>query len=279
MENNRGYENRTATTTHIRTMLAQGVSCLSVKFFNANLSLQAMPYNGKDQSGKDQYDRNASVITTLNYDGAALLLKLANDILGGRCEGNFQATIMCNAGATVTLSRPQGQGTSLIIAKDGKSVTFPFTVINISVQQNGQTVSRAVETGLDVFSKILYAYLTGINSDRHLDKWTEEFIKVQEEQGGGNQGNNGNRNGGGYQQPGGFQRNNSGYRNNGYQRNNGNGGYRNNNGGGYRNNGNHNQGNGNGMNSTPAPWDNSTPSYQTQPSAPTVGISDYTISD
>lgn len=252
---NQGGGGKPITTTHIRTLFSSGMSSLTIKFFNVNLSLQMMPFTGKDANGRDQYDRQRSVMTTINFEGAALLLKMAKDVIDGKVEGeNVQVDVPCNNNVTVSMVWNRGENgqssTQLTINKNGQTIPFRFATATYKVRQNGQVTQKIVEIGLDVFAKTLEGYLTGINADRHLDKLTEDFAKSQEANGGGQQGGYQSRNNN-------YPKKNYGGGNN-YPRKN----Y--NNGGGYQNQ---------GQNSTPAPWDNNNQANNT------VGISSYSVTE
>lgn len=195
---------RPMTTTHIRTLFSPGVSSLTIKFFNSNLSFQLMPFGGKDQRGRDNYDKNRAMMTTVNFEGASALLMFAEDILSGKLQGDSaRQEVQCNQAQLIMnwSKAAQGPTTELILNKNGQSIPFTFANATRTTIVNGQPTVQVIETGLRSFCGILDGYLTGINADRHLDKLTEEFAKSQEAKaaagGGGWQG-------GGYRK-GGFQ--------------------------------------------------------------------------
>ena len=66
----------------------------------------------------------------------------------------------------------------------------------------------------------IHGYLNGVNSERHLNKLTEDYAKLQEGK-QGNQNNNQYRNNNGYQKNNGYQNKNynNNYKNNNYQKN------------------------------------------------------------
>lgn len=225
--------NRTSTSTQIRNMYSDGMSYMNMKFFNTNFSFSLYPFVSKDQTGRSNYDLKNGLQTTVNFEGAYALYQAAKEILDGKTQEN-KLLIPCLAGASILLERKIGQNgkpeTIFSITKNNTTVAFRFQTIDQQVKENGQFVTKTIETGLGAFKMTIGGYLNGINADRHLDKLTEDFVKIQESQPGGGQQqqsgggyNNGYKkpyNGGGYKKPyngGGYnnnQQNNGGWNNN-----------------------------------------------------------------
>ena len=178
-------QQRTSTSTQIRNMYSDGMSCLNIKFYNTNLSLQLYPFSGKDQSGRSSYDNKNGVMTTVNFEGAFALYQASKDILDGKVQ-QTQITIPCN-GASISLERKLGMNgqmdTVFSITKNNATIPFKFNTLQQQVNNNGQIQSYTMEVGLGTFMKTIEGYLTGINADRHLDKLTEEYAKLQENNG------------------------------------------------------------------------------------------------
>lgn len=183
--------NRTQTSTQIRNMYSEGNSYLNIKFYNTDLSFKFSPYTGKDQNGRNQYDLDHSQTTTVNFEGAYALYKVAKDIIDGKVN-ETSITIPCN-GASLLLERKPGNNglleTFFTITKNNVTIPFKFQTLQQKVKENGNIMTVTIESGLGVFVKTIDGYLTGINSDRHLDKLTDDFVKIQ---GNNNQGNNRN---------------------------------------------------------------------------------------
>lgn len=180
--------NRTQTSTQIRNFYSEGMSYLNMKFYNTNLSFQFYPFTGKDQNGRSTYDTKNGETTTVNFEGAFTLWKAAKDIIDGKVtETNLP--IPCASGASLKLERklnPNGQyDTILSISKNNRTIPFKFNVMQQQVKENNQIVTKVIESGLGAVMMTIEGYLTGINADRHLDKLTDDFAKLQE-------GNNGN---------------------------------------------------------------------------------------
>jgi hypothetical protein len=176
------------------------------------------PCTGKDANGRMQYDRNGQ-LTTINYDGAFALYETIKDIISEKIN-ECNLSIPCN-GANLILTRQLGNNgieTILTLNKANASIPFKFGTQQIQIKENGQFVTKQIESQLGAFGKILEGYLTGINADRHLDKLTDDYVKSI---------NSSNQQQDGQQQ---FQSNNY---NNNFTKPNGNYKYKNNN---YRNN-------------------------------------------
>ena len=174
---------KTSTSTQIRNMYSEGVSCMSIKFYNTSLSFQLYPYTGKDQNGRSRYDMRSGQNTTVNYEGAYALYQAANDIIMDKVQ-QTTLSVPCN-GATLILERKLGLNgqmeTFFSISKNNVTIPFRFNTIDQQVNINGQPQTRTINVGLGAFAKTIEGYLTGINADRHLDKLTEDYAKSQEQ--------------------------------------------------------------------------------------------------
>ena len=173
---------KTTTSTQIRNMYSDGMSYMNIKFYNTSLSFQLYPFTGKDQSGRSNYDTRNGQQTTVNYEGAYALYRVANDIIQNKVQ-QTSVSSPCN-GASLLLERKLGMNgqmeTIFSITKNNMTIPFRFNTIQQQVNQNGQIQSQTIEVGLGAFAKTIEGYLTGINADRHLDKLTEDFAKANE---------------------------------------------------------------------------------------------------
>ena len=199
MTNNNNNAMHTSTSTQIRNMYSEEISYMNIKFFNTNLAFQLYPYNGKDQNGRSRYDMKKGQQTTVNYEGAYALYQASKDIIDGKIQ-ELNMSIPCT-NATLTLERKFGTNgqmeTIFSINKNNVTIPFKFQTITQQIRENGVVSTKTVETGLGSFMMTIKGYLTGINADRHLDKLTEDYIKLQQES--QKQPNN-NQNGNGYKQ-------------------------------------------------------------------------------
>ena len=238
---NNNQKQQTSTSTQIRNFYSDGMSYLNTSFFNTNFSFKFYPFISKD-GGRSVYDLKNGLSTTVNFEGAYALYNAAKDIIDGKIN-ELNLPIPCAAGAILTLERKLGQNgimeTIFSISKNNIIVPFRFPTVSYQVKENGQVITKTIESGLGAFMKTVEGYLTGINSDRHLDKLTDDFAKLQ--------GNNG-------QQP---QQNQQPYGNNGgngYRKNYNNNNYRK----PYNGNGNQQYGNNQGNYSSQRQQDFST---------------------
>lgn len=200
---------KTQTSTQIRNLYSDGMSYLNVKFFNTNLSFQMYPYSGQDPNGRSTYDMKHGQTTTVNYEGAYALYSASKDIVSGKVQ-EMMLQVPCAGGAELTLERKQGNDgkldTIFTIKKNNVSIPFKFKTMQEQVKENGQIITKTIEVGLGAFAMILEGYLTGINADRHLNKLTDDFAKLQNR--------NGNNNGNGYQPQNNFKRPANAYKKN-----------------------------------------------------------------
>ena len=239
-------QNRVNTSTQIRNLYSDGMSYLNMKFYNTNLSLQFTPFVSKDNTGKSTYDQTRSLVTTINWDSAFALHKVANEIINKNPAYEIsKLSIPCNQ-CTLDLERRVGNNgpeTILSISKNNASIPFKFATHQSQVMENNQMVTKIVESGLGVFAKTLEGYLTGINADRHLDKFTEDYVKSLE----------GNKDNSQAPQKPAYQNN---YQNNNYNKNNN---YRNNN---YQNKGGYKKPYNNYNNQNNNSWETQQPNQQ-----------------
>lgn len=208
---------KTNTSTQIRSLYSDGMSCLNISFYNTNLSFRFYPFVSKDATGKSSYDLQHGVNTTVNFEGAYALASVADDIIDGKVM-ETSTEIPCAAGASLRLERRQAMDgpmeTIFTITKNGQMIPFRFSTMQQQIKVNGQIQTKIIETGLGALRKTIEGYLTGINAERHLNKLTDDFAKSQEDS---------QQSSGGYQSysQGGYQKNNGGFK-----RYNNNGGYK-----------------------------------------------------
>lgn len=164
---------RSSTTTQIRTFYSDGFSYMNLKFFNTMLSISLSKFIEKDNTGRNVYDQNA-VFISVNFEQAYALYKTCQDILENKVnEVNLQIKL---GNATLILARNKNGNvydTMLSVTRDNNSAQFLFSKITQIADNNSNTI----EMGLGAFYKTLDGYLTGINSERHLNKLTDDYLK------------------------------------------------------------------------------------------------------
>lgn len=240
---------RLNVTTQIRTLYSEGVSYMTIKFYNMNLSLSVHKQEGTDQNNRPRYSRNG-LFTYVNFEQAFALYKMAMDIINGNIKGEASLLFNSQHNVVLTLRRAKMNDayvTSLSIMRDNDTAQFVFTKSNIQAIENGNQVNIPLESGLGAFAHTLAGYLHGINAERHLNKYTEEYIKTTQ----ANQSSDANA---AYQNPSFSDSNYQNYRNN----NNRNTGYRNSNFGysGNRKNNWRNNNSGYRQYNKPPAWEN-----------------------
>jgi hypothetical protein len=179
------YANKVNASTVIRHFYAPGYSFIMMSYFNTHLSLRFHRYTGKDNVGLSQYDCKNGMTTTVNYEGAAYLYQVAMPILEDmNSEKVINAVLPCNKAALIFEYKPEQDNymaAYLTIEKNDQSIPFRFKTQQVKVQQNGQMVTKVIQSGLGAFTKTVEGYLISIGADRHLSKLPENFETFQDE--------------------------------------------------------------------------------------------------
>jgi hypothetical protein len=188
-----GINKRKPLTTVIRNLYSPGFSSIVVSFYNYNLSFGFSRYIGKNNAGMSEYEKSY-LTTTVNYEGAALLYQIAMLIIYGKySENEIKTVLQCNNNATLTFEYKYDQNNQFVayltINKNNESISFKFATHTYKVKEDGQIITKVMQSGLGVFAKIIDGYLTATGADRHsdklpdLDKLTDDIGEFQ----GGNQ--------------------------------------------------------------------------------------------
>lgn len=169
--------------TYIRTLYSPGFSSLMMSFFKTNLTLNFIPYLGKNNVGLSQYSKTEFLSTTVNYEGAAALYLAAMPILDGN-GSQMELVLPCSNNTVLILEHKPDQdnqmSTYLLISKNNRMIPLRFGTIQYRVKENGQMVTKVIQSGLGGFVKTLEAYLTGIGANLHLNKLSEEDLEMQD---------------------------------------------------------------------------------------------------
>jgi len=226
----------TSTSTQIRNLYSEGMSYMNLRFFNTNLGINIYPFTGRDNNGRSIYDKNNYIATTVNFESAFALYQASNDVIEGKVK-ELDITIPCTSGANILFQCKTNQNNQpeviMTVMKNNVNIPFKFAVLNQTIKNNNGQIEHTVShIGLGAFMKTVEGYLNGINANRHLDKLTDDYVKLingsqsnDNNQSNNNQQNNRNNNyRGNYNNNGGYKK---GYNNN-YKRQ-----YNNNNGGGF----------------------------------------------
>jgi len=206
-------DGKLSVSTTIRNLYSDEMSYLGMQFYNLYLSFKFARFLSKDSTGRSSYDNQNTLTTSVDYSGAYALYKAASDIVEGKeSSQGTHLVIPCNEASLVFERRPGQNGqmdTFISISKNNMTIPFKFTTHQIQQKENGQMITKTIESGLGAFIKTIEGYLTGINADRHLDKLTEEYVKLQE-----GKPQQGFQSGSGYQNKGNWNNNKKGNWNN-----------------------------------------------------------------
>lgn len=238
--NTSNNQQRQQTSTQVRTFFGDNVY-LGTKLYNNMFSVSIHTCTGRDQNQRPLWDLGA--LFSMKYEDGAALAEACKIVVADPLNpkevhlaipGNEKVLRFDCADNPAT-----GFTAVLSVTKGNVKSDFPFSYTEIDVSDrtpDGTPVMRKVriQSQLIAFYRTLSGYLEGINTDRHLDKMTEDYARMQEGR-QDHRDNGGNNNGGG----GGYNNNRGNWNRNRNGNWNGGGGYRNNNrnGGNYQNNG------------------------------------------
>ena len=171
---------------YIRTLYSVGLSSIMISFFNTNLTLSFAPYIGKNHIGLDQYDFKKSLRTSINYEMATFLYLVAKSVIADQyAEQQISAVLQCNNHTTLIFEHKPDQynqmDSYLTINKNNETISFKFKTHIYRVKENGQMITKIIQSGLGALAKTLDGYLTGINADGHLNKIADDLENLQNE--------------------------------------------------------------------------------------------------
>ena len=176
---NKNYK-KNSISTNIRAIHGKD-SFLAMSLFNSYFSLRIGGFNERNH----QYDNSSAQTMTVHHDGAAFLYQVAMDIIDGKhSETELQAVYRRTDTDAIILENKREHSrmvTCLIIKKNGRVNSFEFLPHPYKTNEDGQVVTKFIQSGLIVFAKTLDGYLTGIGADRHLSKLPEDYENSQDE--------------------------------------------------------------------------------------------------
>jgi len=178
------YKNKPVNTV-IRFLYSPGYSSLRLSLYAYNLVFSFSPHIGKDNRGFDKYCTKRFSSTSVNYESASFFYQTAMSIITGENSNKeILAVLQCSNNTTLTFEYKPNQNNQmcahLAIAKNNEVYHFLFPTHQYQVKENGQTVTKVIQSGLGVFAKTLDGYLTGIGADNHLSKLPENFNEYQD---------------------------------------------------------------------------------------------------
>lgn len=237
---NTSNNQRQQTSTQVRTFFGDNVY-LGTKLYNNMFSVSIHTCTGRDQNQKPLWD--IGILFSLRYEDTAALAEACKIVTENPMEPKEVHLVIPGNEKMFRFDCADNPATGftavLSIAKGNQKSEFVFSYNEIDVSKrmpdgSSQMVKVRIQSQLVAFLRTLNGYLEGINTDRHLDKMTDDYARMQEDKHGERRDNGGNNSGGYNNNRGNWNRN----RGNGGNWNNNGGGYRNNNrGGGYQNDG------------------------------------------
>lgn len=157
----------------IRTLYAPEYSSLMMSFYKTHLTFAFSPYSGKNESGFPQYDIKRHVSTTVDHEGAAALYLIVKKILQGD-EMPTRLILPRYHQATLTFKYEPDESNQmrayLLLDKNRETIPFQFAIHQYQVKENGQVVTKTIQSGLMAFEKVLEAYLTSTDAAKYLNK-------------------------------------------------------------------------------------------------------------
>lgn len=154
-----------------------------MSFFKTNLTLNLIPYIGKNNVRLSQYSKTKFLSTTVNYEGAAVLYLAAMPSLDGN-GSQMELVLPCSNNTVLILEHKRDQDNQmsayLLFNKNNRTIPLRFGTMQYRVKENGQMITKIIQSGLGVFVKTLEAYLTGIGANLHLNKLSEEYLEMQD---------------------------------------------------------------------------------------------------
>lgn len=159
--------------TYIRNIYSPGFAYMTLSFYRTNLSISFVPWVSRDKVGRDRYDNNRFVSTTINDESAASLYFLSKQIVEGTLTAPAQYQIQCSKQCTLSFEYGPGQDgqmkTHLIIEKEKDKIAVEFQTHEYRVKEDGKITTKIIQSGLMVFAEVLSAYLSAVAADRQTD--------------------------------------------------------------------------------------------------------------
>ena len=166
------------TNTFLRNMFSPGYSSLMASFFSTYLTLGFSQHLGKDKKGFDQYCKKSFLSASFNHDGAAFLLMIAMPIVTGKnLDQQVEAVLGCKKNTKLIFEYKPDESNQmtayLTINKDNQTIPFRFQTRQIKIAENGNAVTKTIQSGLCDFAKVLEIYLMRVG-ENHLNKLSED---------------------------------------------------------------------------------------------------------
>jgi len=178
--------NYKSENTRIKTIPSPGFSCLMISLFRKYLTLNFVPWRETDHNGIDIYCRDVFRSTTLDLEGAASFYRIAKSIIDGSgSDKQVQIVLRCKRKADLVFEykrESDGQMVAyLAINKEDLTIPFRFPIRQYNkFDEDGQKVTKIIQSGLGAFAKALDEYLTRNGADDKSNKLPVNFNEYQE---------------------------------------------------------------------------------------------------
>ncbi len=169
--NNNDYMQDEKSTKPYLMMYAPGYSNLSFCFYKEYLTLNFMPYVGTEKNGKDNYDFQGHLSTSINFKGAAALFFLMKAIIMGE-ENAMEMNLPQHSNTILRFEyraeEQQQMAAYLTIIKNKREIVFKFAQSEYYVYNRGHKEKKILHTGLYQFVKGLSCYINAPTTDSNL---------------------------------------------------------------------------------------------------------------
>jgi len=139
--------------------------------------MRIYPFQNYQENGLSKFSRD-SIFINLSVEDAYTLYAFCKGILDKKItEGEL--SIKSFNGSVMLVQRVQVEGvyeTLITASETDHSVKFLFATREFKKKENGNEVTERIDSQLGAFVKTIEGYLTGINSERHLNKFTDDYV-------------------------------------------------------------------------------------------------------
>ena len=156
------YENK-SSNIYIQQLHSWGFSCLTLSYYLSGLVLKLVPFTGVDRRGFARYSDDIFASTSIDRNGAALLISHIVPVLSGKdLEKAVQVVIPCRSDKAVSFEyRPDEErqmSAYLSVSDREKTIPFKFTSNRQTVYEDGKQVTKVEHIDLPIFLQVLEGY-------------------------------------------------------------------------------------------------------------------------
>ena len=170
-----------AISTFIRNFYGEN-HCLTFGFFNQNLSLRI---SSSSPNGSGRSNMGNGVTATVNFEAACYLYQVAMSIVNEIGPEKEKRALIERGDTTIILEYVRDQHNQLVasltISKNNQSFSYKFAYRTYQVKEDGQVITKVMQSELGAFAKTIEGYLIGTGADRHLAKMPDGYENSQDE--------------------------------------------------------------------------------------------------